>query len=68
MKFLTLTTFLSIFGLAAQAESFRLISIKSEAEPSKVAYLGVNTDSKNKITEVFMRTTKARFLITLLPV
>ncbi len=55
MKNILLTAVLIFSGVSAQAGSTQLISIKSEAEPGKIAYIGVNTDAKNTITEIYYK-------------
>ena len=42
-------------GLSAKAESTTLITLSSDSEPNKYAYLGVNSDSSNHILEIFYK-------------
>lgn len=47
-----LTFIFALLGANAKAEYIKLISIKSEAEPGQVAYIGVSTDAKNQISDI----------------
>lgn len=42
-------------GISVKAESTTLITLSSESEPNKYAYLGVNTDSNNRLHEIFYK-------------